>query len=884
MAKVKIHELAKEYDIKSKDIVEFLASKGIEVKAQSGIEGDTYDMVVKKFGKKETAEKKVEAAAPKKAEEKKAEKPAAKETPTKESPAKEGNSEEKPKKKKNVTAVFNSQFSSDPRIRGDRDRNNRRNDRRDDRKSANQDKPARGRITVRPESERTARPSHRIQEERDRKEAMERKERREAAGANKSNPSKPIKPRKLSESERPSSRHKANDDDFRPSRNENKPSKKDDFRGNNFKKESVDAAPMDTRPSKDGRNNRDDKRKKHDYDKDKTKKQERYVNLEKNGGKKKNKPQPKQQLPADDEIRTITLPDTMTVRELADKMKIQPSMIVKKLFMKGVMITVNHDIDFEQAEEIALEFNYICEHEVKVDVIEELLKEEEEDVSTMVSRPPVVCVMGHVDHGKTSLLDAIRNTKVTDREAGGITQHIGAYMVPINGQKITFLDTPGHEAFTAMRMRGANSTDIAILVVAADDGVMPQTVEAINHAKAAGIEIIVAINKIDKPSANIERVKQELSEYELIPEDWGGSTIFCPVSAHTGEGIDNLLEMILLTSEVLELKANPKRNARGLVIEARLDKGRGTVATVLVQKGTLHVGDPIAAGSSYGKVRAMVDENGKRLKAATPSTPVEIIGFSEVPNAGEIFVSMDSEKEARSFAETFISEGKNKLIEETKSKMSLDDLFSQIQSGNVKELDLIVKADVQGSVEAVKQSLVKLSNDEVVVKVIHGGVGAINESDVILASASNAIIIGFNVRPDAQAKQTADSEGVDIRLYSVIYNAIEDVEAAMKGMLDPIYEEQIIGHAEVRQIFKASDVGNIAGSYILDGRFERGCKVRVQHEGEQVFEGDLASLKRFKDDVKEVKAGYECGLVVDGFSDFAEGDVIESYIMVEVPR
>ena len=548
------------------------------------------------------------------------------------------------------------------------------------------------------------------------------------------------------------------------------------------------------------------------------------------------------------------------------------------------MVTVNQDIDYEQAEEIALEFNCICEPEVKVDVIEELLREDEESEEDMVARPPVVCVMGHVDHGKTSLLDAIRDTKVTDREAGGITQHIGAYMVSVNGQKITFLDTPGHEAFTAMRMRGANSTDIAILVVAADDGVMPQTVEAINHAKAAGIEIIVAINKIDKPNANVERVKQELSEYELIPEDWGGSTIFVPVSAHTHEGIDELLEMILLTAEVLELKANPKRTARGLVIEAQLDKGRGAVATVLVQKGTLHVGDPIAAGSSYGKVRAMIDENGRRVKVATPSTPVEILGLSDVPNAGEIFVSMDSEKEARNFAETFISESKNKLIEDTKTRMSLDDLFSQIQSGNVKELNIIVKADVQGSVEAVKQSLVKLSNDEVVVKIIHGGVGAINESDVILASASNAIIIGFNVRPDAMAKATADREGVDVRLYKVIYNAIEDVEAAMKGMLDPVYEEKVIGHAQVRQIFKASDVGNIAGSYVLDGYFQRGCKVRVSREGEQIFEGDLASLKRFKDDVKEVKAGFECGLVLDGFNDIAEDDVIEAYIMVEVPR
>ena len=548
------------------------------------------------------------------------------------------------------------------------------------------------------------------------------------------------------------------------------------------------------------------------------------------------------------------------------------------------MVTVNQEVDFDAAEEIALEFNYICEPEEKVDVIAELLKEDEEDPEDMVPRPPVVCVMGHVDHGKTSLLDAIRSTRVTDREAGGITQHIGASVVSINGQNITFLDTPGHEAFTAMRMRGANSTDIAILVVAADDGVMPQTVEAINHAKAAGVEIIVAVNKIDKPSANIEKVKQELSEYELIPEDWGGSTIFCPVSAHTKEGIDNLLEMILLTAEVLELKANPNRNARGLVIEAQLDKGRGAVATVLVQKGTLHVGDSIACGSSYGKVRAMIDDKGARVKKAIPSTPVEILGLNSVPAAGETFVVCDSDKEAKAFADTYISEEKNRLIEDTKAKMSLDDLFSQIQSGNMKELDLIVKADVQGSVEAVKQSLVKLSNDEVVVKVIHGGVGAINESDVILASASNAIIIGFNVRPDPVAKVTADNEGVDIRLYKVIYNAIEDVEAAMKGMLDPVFEEKVIGHAEIRQIFKASGVGNIAGSYVLDGVMERGCKVRISREGEQIFEGDLASLKRFKDDVKEVKTGFECGLVFDGFNDIQEFDQVEAYKMVEVPR
>ena len=595
------------------------------------------------------------------------------------------------------------------------------------------------------------------------------------------------------------------------------------------------------------------------------------------------KPQPKEEK-KEEKIKQIVIPEVLTIKELADKMKVVPSVIVKKLFLQGKVVTVNQEIDYETAEEIALDFDVLCEKEEVVDVIEELLKEDEEDEIQMVKRPPVVCVMGHVDHGKTSLLDAIRHTNVTDREAGGITQHIGAYVVEVNGEKITFLDTPGHEAFTAMRMRGASSTDIAILVVAADDGVMPQTVEAINHAKAAGVEIIVAINKIDKPGANVERVKQELTEYELIPEDWGGSTVFVPVSAHTKEGIPELLEMILLTAEVMELKANPNRAARGLVIEAELDKGKGSVATVLVQKGTLHVGDAIAAGSAHGRVRAMMDDRGRRVKEAGPSQPVEILGLNEVPNAGEVFVGCDSEKEARNFAETFIAQNKVKLLEETKSRMSLDDLFNQIQEGNLKELDIVVKADVQGSVEALKQSLLKLSNDEVVIKVIHGGVGAINESDVILASASNAIIIGFNVRPDATAKDIAEREGVDIRLYRVIYNAIEDVEAAMKGMLDPVFEEKVLGHAEVRQTFKASGVGTIAGAYVQDGVFERNCSVRLIRDGVVVFDGPLASLKRFKDDVKEVRAGYECGFVFENYNDIKEGDNVEAYKMVEIER
>ena len=925
MAKMRVHELAKELNIKSQEIIDALSTTEYAVKsASSGLEDDAQKVVRSKFIKKDDAPK----AAPK-AEEKAATAPKAEEkksTPkTEEKKAEDG--KERPKKKSSISAVFNAQYSKQSRRPGQggngNNRGNNRGPRRD--RDNNGSRPEQhsiirprpvGERAMRPISERTANNADEFEQTRPAKAQGSDKPRQQNNNRPNDRNDRNNRPNgeRNDRGNRPSGDR--NDRGNRPNGDRNDRGNRNGFGGNRpsgdrndrnnrggdrndrnnrgrldkeinrFNKESAAAAPDDVRGkesrSNDRRNNNNNRRQEHD--KLGGKRQENYVNLEKHGGKKKPQQQPQKPKEDEDVIKTITLPEKMTIRELADSMKVQPSVIVKKLFMKGQMVTVNQEVDFDAAEEIALEFNYICEPEEKVDVIAELLKEDEENPEDMVARPPVVCVMGHVDHGKTSLLDAIRSTRVTDREAGGITQHIGASVVSINGQNITFLDTPGHEAFTAMRMRGANSTDIAILVVAADDGVMPQTVEAINHAKAAGVEIIVAVNKIDKPSANIEKVKQELSEYELIPEDWGGSTIFCPVSAHTKEGIDNLLEMILLTAEVLELKANPNRNARGLVIEAQLDKGRGAVATVLVQKGTLHVGDSIACGSSYGKVRAMIDDKGARVKKAIPSTPVEILGLNSVPAAGETFVVCDSDKEAKAFADTYISEEKNRLIEDTKAKMSLDDLFSQIQSGNMKELDLIVKADVQGSVEAVKQSLVKLSNEEVVVKVIHGGVGAINESDVILASASNAIIIGFNVRPDPVAKVTADNEGVDIRLYKVIYNAIEDVEAAMKGMLDPVFEEKVIGHAEIRQIFKASGVGNIAGSYVLDGVMERGCKVRISREGEQIFEGDLASLKRFKDDVKEVKTGYECGLVFEGFNDIQEFDQVEAYKMVEVPR
>ena len=900
MAKMRVHELAKELNIKSQDIIELLSTTDYAVKsASSGIEDAAQAVVRNKFSKKEDT------------------KPAAKaeKAVTKAEDAKTEEGKERPKKKSSITAVFNAQYSKQSRRPGQGNGNNNRNNRdnnRGSRRDNGQQRPEQhsiirprpvGERAMRPISERTASNVDDFAESRPAKQNAEKQNNRPQNGnrqdrPNRSNGDRPQNGNRQERQNRQDRPNRSNGDRPQNGNRQERPlnDRNNDRRNNNkgrfdkelnrFNKEAAAAAPEEVR-GKEGRDRNNDRRNNNrhqEHDKLGRKRQENYVNLEKHGGKKKPQQQPQKPKEDEDVIKTITLPEKMTIRDLADKMKVQPAAIVKKLFMKGQMVTVNQEIDFDAAEEIALEFNYICEPEEKVDVIAELLKEDEEDPKDLVPRPPVVCVMGHVDHGKTSLLDAIRSTRVTDREAGGITQHIGASVVSINGQNITFLDTPGHEAFTAMRMRGANSTDIAILVVAADDGVMPQTVEAINHAKAAGVEIIVAVNKIDKPSANIEKVKQELSEYELIPEDWGGSTIFCPVSAHTKEGIDNLLEMILLTAEVLELKANPNRNARGLVIEAQLDKGRGAVATVLVQKGTLHVGDSIACGSSYGKVRAMIDDKGQRVKKAIPSTPVEILGLNSVPAAGETFVVCDSDKEAKAFADTYISEEKNRLIEDTKAKMSLDDLFSQIQSGNMKELDIIVKADVQGSVEAVKQSLVKLSNEEVVVKVINGGVGAINESDVILASASNAIIIGFNVRPDPIAKVTADNEGVDIRLYKVIYNAIEDVEAAMKGMLDPVFEEKVIGHAEIRQIFKASGVGNIAGSYVLDGVMERGCRVRISREGKQIFEGDLASLKRFKDDVKEVKTGFECGLVFDGFNDIQEFDQVEAYKMVEVPR
>ena len=873
MAKIRVHDLAKELGMESKELVDILKSKNIEAKSQSTLEDDVAAQIRKEAAGRKGAEKKEEKAA-----------------------EKEGAAP----KKKNLAFVVRPQNSKNSsRIQGRRQGQGQRPARsaQGAGRTAGENRPSRPAGEGRPaRSERPAQAGARPASG----EAKAPRQERAAQGQ-----------RPAEEAGAPRAERAAQGGARQESRGQ-RPAGEREGRGPRQDRNAQGQRGRDNRDGRDGRDSRDrggrqerggrdqrfggqgarqggqrgDRRSDSRRD-DREGLSTPMMEQQKSQRNKANEAKKPQQKPAEkkeEQIKQIVIPEVLTIKELADKMKVVPSVIVKKLFMQGKVVTVNQEIDFDTAEEIAMEFDVLCEKEEVVDVIEELLKEDEEDESLMVKRPPVVCVMGHVDHGKTSLLDAIRHSNVTDREAGGITQHIGAYIVEINGEKITFLDTPGHEAFTAMRMRGANATDIAILVVAADDGVMPQTVEAINHAKAAGVEIIVAINKIDKPGANVERVKQELTEYELIPEDWGGSTVFVPVSAHTKEGIPELLEMILLTAEVMELKANPNRAARGLVIEAQLDKGKGSVATVLVQKGTLHVGDAIAAGSAHGRVRAMMDDKGRRVKEAGPSQPVEILGLNDVPNAGEVFVGCASEKEARNFADTFIAQNKVKLLEETKSKMSLDDLFNQIKEGNLKELNIVVKADVQGSVEALKQSLLKLSNDEVVVKIIHGGVGAINESDVILASASNAIIIGFNVRPDATAKDIAEREGVDLRLYRVIYNAIEDVEAAMKGMLDPVFEEKVLGHAEVRQTFKASGVGTIAGAYIQDGIFERNCSTRLIRDGIVIFDGPLASLKRFKDDVKEVRAGYECGFVFENFNDVKEGDQVEAYKMVEIER
>ena len=941
MAKMKIYEISRSLqgafpDLKSKDLIKLLQENGFQVKsAQSSIEDDAISFLLNKFKgsakkaepvketeevvKTESAPKKEvkEKAEPKKKEEAKTEekkeqtKKTVEETPVKEKTAeketekkeekpepvkKEEEKKEEPKKEEKAPAAQKAQEKK-PISENRPDQNNRRDNR--DNRNGQGGRDNRDNRDRRDGGRRDNRDNRNGQGGRDNR-GDNRNRGNGQGGYNRDN-----RNGQGGRDNRGDNRNRGNgqggynrdnrNGQNRDNRGGQNGGRRDGGRGGNSFS-GIDAVKPEVKQSRAQRAKNDSRSAKQRHGRDRDREEPEYNPLYGPGGRKTKKKDPnrkgafikpepvvKPEEP-EDGIRNIILPEKMTIKELADIMKVQASTVIKNLFMRGEVVTLNHQITYEEAEEIALEYNCIAEMEEKVDLVAELLKEDEEDESLMKKRPPVVCVMGHVDHGKTSLLDAIRETNVTSREAGGITQHIGAYVTEINGEKITFLDTPGHEAFTSMRMRGAQATDIAILVVAADDGVMPQTVEAINHAKAAGVQIIVAVNKIDKPSANVERVKQELVEYELIAEDWGGDTVFVPVSAHTGEGIDQLLEMIILTAEVEELKANPDRLARGVVIEAKLDKGRGPVATILVQKGTLHVGDNIAVGAAYGKIRAMMDDRGRRVKEALPSTPVEILGLHDVPDAGEIFMATENDKEARNIAETYVAQGREKLLDDTKAKLTLDGLFSQIQAGNIKELNIIVKADVQGSVEAVKQSLLKLTNEEVAVRVIHAGVGAINESDVSLASASNAIIIGFNVRPDNTAKDIADREKVDVRLYRVIYDAIEDVEAAMKGMLDPEDEEKVIAHLEVRQTFKASGVGTIAGSYVLDGKIERGSKIRISREGELVFEGEMASLKRFKDDVKEVAAGYECGIVAQDFNDIHEGDQIEAYIMVEIPR
>lgn len=584
----------------------------------------------------------------------------------------------------------------------------------------------------------------------------------------------------------------------------------------------------------------------------------------------------------DAEAKVIEIGETITVKELAEKLNKPTADVIKTLIFTGVMAGINQEIDFETAEKVCEKYEVLIEKKeesAELDAVEV----EEDSEENLQKRPPIITVMGHVDHGKTSLLDAIRKAKVTATEAGGITQHIGAYTVNVNGEEITFLDTPGHEAFTAMRARGAQITDVVILVVAADDGIMPQTKEAINHCKAAGVPMVVAINKIDRPNANIDRVKQELTEHGLVAEDWGGDTVCVPVSAKQGEGIDTLLEMVLLTSEMLELKANPDRKAKGTVIEAKLDKGRGSVASLLVQNGTLHVGDSILVGATYGRIRAMFDDTGKKIKSAGPSIPVEILGLSEVPAAGDRFNQVKDEKTARNMAEIRKEKDKTDSLN-ARHRVSLEDLYSQIKEGTVKELDIVVKADVQGSVEAIRQSLEKLSTDDVKVRVIHGGVGAITETDISLATASNAIVIGFNVRPDSNSVAAAEREGVDVKTYRIIYDAIEDVKSAMIGMLEPEYKEVILGKAEVRETYKISSVGTIAGCYVLDGKITRNSDIRIIRDGIVVFESTLASLKRFKDDAKEVRSGYECGLSVEKFNDLKEGDIIEAYTMEAIVR
>ena len=930
MAKMRVHELAKELDIKSADIVKALGEKGIDVKAASSIEDDNIEFVKTKFKnsqkessgeatedeKKEkskprviitskgvirrgerhskgdgekrrrrhsdgehhhSSDKKEKSAEAKVTTEKKAEpKVEAKVEPKAPVKAEPEVKKEQPKeavkaepvKKEEVKPVAKTEpeKTETPKVEAPKVE-----PKKEEVKPKDMQKDTKVEKKTEQNNNRQNKPFNR--DNNDRRNDGQRNDRRNDRGDNKGGYN------------RDNRNNRNNNGNFRD-RNNNGQGRNDDRR-NDFRRNDNSRggmAPAEPIQNKD-RKSRENKLR---QDRQERNKKNYDDNRQGKNGRKKDfsKPvmeKPKKKEEKKEEIKVIEVPDFITIGQLAERMKMQPSAVIKKLFLEGKMVTVNTEIDFDSAEEIALGYDIMCEKEEKVDIIEELLKEDEEDESLMVKRPPVVCVMGHVDHGKTSLLDAIRETNVISGEAGGITQHIGASVVKINDQTITFLDTPGHEAFTAMRARGAQITDIAILVVAANDGVMPQTVEAINHAKSAGIPIIVAINKMDLPDANIDKVKQELMAYELVPEEWGGDTIFVPISAKQHQNIDQLLEMVLLEADMLELKANPNKQAKGVVIEARLDKNKGAIASMLVQRGTLDVGDTIVVGSSIGRIRSMTDEKGKKVKKAGPSTPVEIMGLTEVPQAGDIFYEVKDEKTAKHLIEKRKRLEREKTINAT-TKVTLDNLFSKMEAGDLKVLNLIVKADVQGSVEAIKQSMEKLSNEEVVVKVIHAAAGAVTESDVTLAKVSNAIIIAFNVRPMPTAKDMAEKEEVEIKQYSVIYQAIDDVQAAMKGMLAPKYEEHIIGNAEIRQTFKISNVGTIGGAYVLDGKLERNAGVRVLRDNVVIHDGKLASLKRFKDDAKEVSKGFECGIQIEKFNDIKEGDILEAYIMEEIKR
>lgn len=856
----KVQEVAKELNVTSKEIIEKLAEVGIEVKSySSSLEEEHLGIIMDIFSQtygidfSEAQKEMAKKAAEKEKEEPEKNAPEKKEEPKETKKAEKQEKQEKKEEVKDGTAK--KEEVKKPEVKKEKKAEPKKEEIKKEEPKKKETKPKEEVKKSEPQKEKVQKPK------------KEEPKKAEPKPEQKKKPAPAPEPKKKKKEQKPVKVEEPKAEDFVVK--EDKSVRYVDTRTSTVEIETIETRErlenMVTDRMRDMRGGRNSKKKKREESKMIQKEQPK-------------KPEPKKEVP-----KVIEIPETITVGDFAKAMGKTAAEVVKKLMMLGVMATVTQNIDFDTATLIADEFGIELKQEVVVTKEDMLFAEEEDKPEDLKPRPPVVVVMGHVDHGKTSLLDAIRHTSVISTEAGGITQHIGAYGVRLNDRDITFLDTPGHEAFTTMRARGAQVTDIAILVVAADDGIMPQTIEAINHAKAAGVSIVVAINKIDKEGANVDRVKQMLVEHDLVPEEWGGDTVCVEVSAKKHINIDGLLEMVLLIADMLELKANPNKPAKGTVIEAQIDKGRGPVATVLVQEGTLKVGDIVIAGTAVGHVRAMINDKGRRVKTAGPSTPVEILGLSEAPSGGDHFRVVTDEKLARDVAEARKQEQKETRFNST-VKVSLDNLFSQIDEGNMKELNVIIKADVQGSVEAVKQSLEKLSNDEVRVRAIHGGVGAVNESDVMLANASNAIIVGFNVRPDAGAAAAAERQEVDIRLYRVIYQAIEEIEAAMKGMLDPEFKEVVIGHAEVRQTFKVSGVGTIAGAYVTDGKIARNAEIRLVRDGIVVHEGKIDSLKRFKDDAKEVSDGFECGIGIEKFNDVKEGDVIECFIMEEIKR